>query len=244
MRRTYFLLIFVLLAPSFSVGQTQLGDIWKKAGQAGQANQNSAGLSSSTIASGLKEALSVSTSNAVASTGRTDGFFRNQAIKILLPPKLQTVGKGMRLVGMGPQLDELELGMNRAAEQSTPQARKIFLDALSRMTFEDARGILGGGDTAATDYFKRQTSNQLTTAFAPIVHTAMVNVGVVKQYNAIMQNSLAGSLGGQNLNLDSYVVSKTLDGLFYMLGQEEKKIRKDPVAQTTSLLRQVFGKRS
>lgn len=124
-------------------------------------------------------------------------------------------------------------------------ATKDELRALpvANMTFEDARKILSGGDMAATEYFKRQTSAQLTTAFKPIVHNSLVNVGVVKQYNAITQNSVAGSLAGQNFNLDNYVVGKTLDGLFYMLGQEEKKIRKDPAAQTTSLLKEVFGKR-
>jgi len=134
--------------------------------------------------------------------------------------------------------------MNRAAEQATPQAKHIFLNAVSKMTFDDARRILSGGDTAATDYFKRQTSAELTTAFRPIVHNSLVNVGVIKQYDVVMRNSLAGSLGGQNFNLDNYVVGKTLDGLFYMLGQEEMKIRKDPAAQTTSLLKEVFGKRN
>jgi hypothetical protein len=234
----------VLLWASCCFAQSQLQDIWNKATQAAPAgNASSAGLSSSKIASGLIEALTVSTGRAVALTGKQDGFLKNEAIKILLPEKLRTVGKGARLLGMGQQIDDLEVGMNRAAEQATPKAKQIFLNAVSKLTFDDARKILSGDDTAATEYFKRQTSEQLTTAFKPIVHSSMVNVGVVKQYNAIMQNSVAGSLGGQNFNLDNYVVGKTLDGLFYMLGQEEKKIRKDPAAQTTSLLKEVFGNR-
>lgn len=231
-------LLMILIAPC-CFAQT-LGDIWNRA-KAGNVSSDS--LSSSKIASGLKEALNVSTGKAVAATGKPDGFLRNEAIKILLPDKLRTVGNGARLLGMGAQVDELEVGMNRAAEQATPQAKQIFLNAIAKMTFDDARRILSGGDTAATEYFKRQSSEQLAAAFKPIVHNSLVKVGVVKQYNAVMQNPMAGSLG-QNFNLDNYVVGKTLDGLFYMLGEEEKKIRKDPAARTTALLKEVFGKRT
>ena len=201
-------------------------------------------LSNDKIAGGLKEALTKSTGTAVASTGRVDGYFKNQVIKILLPSQLQTVGKGMRMMGMGAQLDELELSMNRAAEQAAPAAKQIFINAITKMTFEDARKILSGGDTAATDYFKKTSTTELTQAFTPIVHQSMENVGVIKQFNAIAQNSMAGPLlGGQSFNLDSYVVGKALDGLFYELGQEEKQIRTDPAAQTTALLKEVFGKK-
>ncbi len=234
----------MLLAANSTMAQTQLQDIWNKATQsAPSSNIGSTALSTNKIAGGLKEALTVSTGKAVAATGKPDGFLKNEAIKILLPDKLRTLGRGARLLGMGSQMDELEVGMNRAAEQAAPKAKQIFLEAVAKLTFDDARKILSSGDTAATDYFKRQTSEQLTTVFKPIVHNSLVNVGVVKQYNAMVQNSVAGSLGGQNFNLDNYVVAKTLDGLFYMLGQEEKKIRKDPAAQTTSLLKEVFGKR-
>ena len=200
-------------------------------------------LSLDKITGGLKEALAVSTSNAVAATGRPDGFLGNPSIKIPLPDKLRTLASGARMLGMGSQMDELEVGMNRAAEQATPQAKQIFLDALTKMSFADARSILSGGDTAATEYFKSQTSAQLAAAFTPIVHKEMENVGVIRQYNAVTQLPMAGSLGLQDFNLDNYVVGKTLDGLFYMLGQEEKKIRTNPVAQTSSLLKEVFGKK-
>ncbi len=201
------------------------------------------GLSLDKITAGLKEALAVGTGNAVAAAGKPDGFLGNAAIKIPLPDKLRTLGSGARFLGMGAQLDELEVGMNRAAEQAAPQAKKIFLDALTRMSFADARKILSGGETAATEYFKGQTSAQLTTAFKPIVHNAMENVGVIRQYDAVTQNSVAGALGIQGFNFDDYVVGKSMDGLFYLLGEEEKKIRKDPLAQTTSLLKEVFGKK-
>jgi len=204
-----------------------------------------AGLSDDKITAGLKEALTVSTGNAVSLTGRPDGFLKNEAIKILLPDKLRTVGKALRMAGMGSQVDALEVGMNRAAEQAAPKARDIFVHAVTRMTFSDARQILSGGNTAATEYFKKQSSQELTVAFAPIVHQAMENVGVVRQYDQLMKNSMAASLAGnKNFNLDDYVVGKTMDGLFYMLGEEEKKIRTNPAAQTTALLKQVFGGRS
>lgn len=245
MKRILFMTLVTALMAVCSAAQSQLEQIWNKAsGSAPSTNIGNAGLSNDKISAGLKEALTVSTGKAVAVTGRPDGFLKNEAIKILLPDKLRTVEKGMRLMGKGAQMDELEVGMNRAAEQATPKAKQIFVSALKKMSIDDARKILSGDNTAATEYFKRQSSGELTTAFAPIVHTAMVNVGVVKQYNQVMQNSPAAPLmGGDTFSLDKYVVGKTLDGLFYMLGEEEKKIRKDPAAQTTSLLKEVFGKK-
>ena len=243
MKRLPFLLLAVLILSSCIVAQSPLDQIWDKVKTQG-AQTTATNLTTDKIAAGLKEALKVSTSNAVAKTGKPDGFLKNPSIKIPLPDKLRSAGTGLRFVGMGPQLDELEVGMNRAAEQATPKAKQIFLNALMRMTISDARNILKGSDTAATEYFRTSSSEELTTAFAPIVHTAMQNVGVVRQYNQVMQNSLAASLlQNRNFDLDRYVVGKTLDGLFFMLGEEEKKIRKDPAAQTTTLLREVFGKR-
>jgi len=239
-------LTIVLMTAVSSVlcrAQSTLDDLLKKAQQATQAtNSSGRGLSNDKITAGLKQALQISTGKAVAATGRPDGFLKNAAIKILLPDKLRTVGNGLRMVGMGSQVDALEVGMNRAAEQAAPAAKQIFINALTRMTFADARQILSGGDTAATDYFKRSSTDQLTTAFTPIVHKSMENVGVIRQYDQMMQNPVAASFSkNQNLNLDNYVVGKTLDGLFYMLGQEEKNIRHNPAAQTTTLLKQVFG---
>jgi len=218
----------------------QLEQIIKDADQALE-HRDTSGLSDTKIVSGLKQALQLSTGKAVAATGKPDGFLKNTAIKIVLPPKLETVGRGMRMFGMGSKVDELEVGMNRAAEQATPQAKTIFIASLKRMTFDDARHILTSNDTAATDYFKRTSSADLTTAFAPIVHQSMEHVGVVAQYDRFVQSSPGGSFLSNEFDLDKYVVGKTLDGLFYMLGQEEKKIRKDPAAQTTALLKEVFG---
>jgi hypothetical protein len=233
--------VICLLISAVTLAQSPLDDLRKRAEEA---LGNKRGPSDDRIAAGLKEALTVSTRKAVASTGRVDGFLKNAAIKILLPEKLRNVGKGMRLIGMGQQVDSLEVGMNRAAEQAAPAARQIFVDAVTKMTIADARHILSGGDTAATDYFKNTSTEQLTAAFSPIVHRAMENVGVIKQYNQMMQNPMAARLAeNQDFSLDKYVVGKTMDGLFYVMGEEERKIRKDPAAQTTALLREIFGKK-
>ena len=220
----------------------QLDDILKKAGET-LGNHDVSGLSNDKIVAGLKQALQVSTGKAVALTGKPDGFLKNEATKILLPPKLETVGKGMRMLGMGSKVDELEVGMNRAAEQATPKAKQIFLNALQKMTFDDARHILSGNDTAATEYFKRTSSADLTTAFSPIVHHSMENVGVVQQYDQLVNSAPGGSALAGQFDLNKYIVGKTLDGLFYELGQEEKQIRKNPAAQTTALLKEVFGRK-
>jgi hypothetical protein len=200
-------------------------------------------LSDSKIGSGLKEALQVGAENAVKLTGKTDGYFGNQAIKILLPKNLQPLQKGLGAMGYEPKIDAFVLSMNRAAEAAAPSAKKIFADAILAMSFDDARKILSGNDTAATDYFKTKTTDQLTTAFRPFVEATMKENGVTRQYE-----TLTGELKSlpfvrsEDLDINKYVVQKALDGLFYMLAQEERKIRKNPAARTTDLLREVFGK--
>ena len=235
-------LLTVVLVLSSTFVAAQLDDILKKA-DAALEHRDTSGLSDDKIIAGLKQALEVSTSKAVATTGKPDGFLKNAAIKIVLPPKLETVGRGLRLLGMGQKVDDLEVGMNRAAERATPQAKQIFLASLKKMTFDDARHILTGNDTAATEYFKRTSSADLTTAFSPIVHQSMEHVGVVQQYDRVIKSAPGGSTLAGEFDLDKYVVGKTLDGLFYELGEEEKKIRKNPAAQTTALLKEVFGKK-
>jgi hypothetical protein len=220
--------------------QAQFDQILKKADET--LNQrNASGLTNDKIVAGLKEAMRISTGKAVAATGKPDGFLKNEAIKILLPPKLKTVGAGMRMLGMGAQVGELEVGMNRAAEQATPYAKQIFLNAVKKMTFSDAREILTGGDTAATAHFQRTSSADLSTAFTPSVRRSMERVGVVQQYNRVLANAPGGNTLAGQFDLNKYVVDKTLKGLFLMLGEEEKKIRKNPAAQTTTLLKEVFG---
>jgi uncharacterized protein DUF4197 len=209
----------------------------------GDEHHDPSSLSDEQIVAGLKQALELSTGKAVGLAGKTDGFLQNEDIRILLPTKLQSVGKAMRLIGEGDTVDDLEIGMNRAAERASPQAKPIFLDAIKKMSFSDARSILTGGETAATEYFRRTCSADLTTAFTPIVHTSMQRVGVIKKYDRVIKNAPGGSAIANEFDLDKYVVSKTLDGLFYMLGQEEVRIRTNPAAQTTELLKEVFAKR-
>lgn len=195
------------------------------------------------IVSGLKEALRIGTENTVNLTGTTDGFLKNEAIKILLPEKLQSMDKALRLAGFGPQVDEFVVSMNRAAEQAAPLAKPIFTDALRNMSFDDAKKILNGSDTAATDYFNAKTRDQLATAFKPEVEKVMNQVGVTTQYKELVgQYTSLPFVKGPSFDLDNYVVGKSLDGLFYTLAQEEQKIRTNPAARVTDLLKDVFGK--
>ncbi len=200
-------------------------------------------LSDSKVASGLKEALQVGAEYAVKLTGKTDGYFGNQAIKILLPKNLQPLEKGLGAMGYQSKIDAFVLSMNRAAEAAAPSAKKIFGDAILAMSFDDARRILSGNDMAATDYFKSKTADQLVVAFRPFVDKTMNENGVTQQYE-----SLTGELKSipfvkkEDLDINKYVVNKALDGLFYMLAEEERKIRKNPAARTTDLLKEVFGK--
>lgn len=200
-------------------------------------------LSDEKIVLGLKEALQIGTGNAVTGVGRMDGYFKDAIIKILMPKKLQTIEKGLRMVGYGPKVDEFVLSMNRAAEKAAPQAKSIFIGAIKEMTFDDARKILTGGDTAATTFFKEKTTGKLSTAFRPIVSKAMDEVGATKQYKDLIGRYQAIPFAkSQALDIDDYVTGKAIDGLFYYVGEEEKKIRKNPAARVTQILKDVFGK--
>lgn len=194
------------------------------------------------IIAGLKEALSIGTGDAVTATSKTNGYFGNQAIKILMPEKIRKVADVLGKVGYQKEVDDFVLSMNRAAEKAAPQAKAIFIDAIHQMTVEDARKILDGGDTAATDYFKAKTSGKLYEAFQPIVSSSMNDVGTTRSYKEMMGKYTALPFtSAESLDLDRYVTSKSLDGLFYLVGQEEIKIRIDPAARVTDLLKTVFG---
>jgi hypothetical protein len=199
-------------------------------------------LSDSKIIDGLKQALEIGTANAVKTVSKVDGFYKNPQIKIPLPETVQKAESVLRAVGYGPKIDELSLSMNRAAEKAAPKAKALFWDAVKAMTFEDARQILKGSDDAATRYFEGKTRDQLQQLFTPIVHKAMDQVGVTRTYQQLYAkvNSIP-YVDRLNLDLDAYVTGKALDGLFYMVAEEEQKIRKDPAAQVTQLLKEVFG---
>ena len=199
-------------------------------------------LSAATTASGLKDALRVATEEAVETTSKSGGFLDNPTIRIPLPGKLESMANGLRVMGMGAKVDELEVAMNHAAEKAAGEATPVFSKALGDMSFTDASGILKGGDTAATQYFKRTTSAELATRFRPIVDQAMAQTGVVKQYDELVSSYASTPFASApKLDLGSYVTEQTLGGLFKVMGEEEKKIRKDPAARTTDLLKQVFG---
>jgi hypothetical protein len=200
-------------------------------------------LSDVQVGAALREALHVATDQAVRSTGRVDGYLANQAIRILMPESLQPLERGLRAFGQGQLVDEFILGMNRAAERAAPAARAIFWDAIGGLTFGDARRIVGGGETAATDYFRERTTDRLTVAFQPSVAQALDEVGVTRQYRALL--ALAQRVPAVRLeafDLDRYVVGKALDGLFFVVGEEERRIRRDPAARVTALLQEVFGR--
>ncbi len=235
-----FLTGVMLILGTTSPVWAQLDNLFK--GLKGTVGQQSE-LSDVKIGSGLKEALKVGTENTVNLTGRIDGYFLNQAIKILMPEKLQTLEKGLRMAGYGPQIDEFVLSMNRAAEHAAPFAKEIFWDAIGEMTFEDARKILSSNDTAATQYFKVKTTGKLTAVFQPVVEKSMNEVGVTRQYNELVGRYQAiPFVKSESFDINRYVVTKALDGLFHVLGEEERKIRTNPAARVTDLLKEVFAK--
>ena len=239
MMRARIILLGMLLLLAATPVAAQLDQIMRGLGNVAPQS----GLSDGKIASGLKEALQVGTQNTVNLTGKTDGYFGNQAIKILMPEKLRTLESGLRAVGYGPKVDEFVLSMNRAAERAAPAAKQIFWEAIGSMSFEDARKIWGGGDTAATEYFRSKTSGALGNAFRPVVEKATSEVGVTRQYKDLVGRFQAIPFAkAETFDVDQYVVGKALDGLFHVLGDEEKKIRTNPVARSTDLLKEVFGK--
>lgn len=198
--------------------------------------------SSGKVDLGLKEALNVGFKNTITYLGKKDGYFGNAAVKILLPEKIRKLEPGLRGIGYGPQIDEFTLSMNRAAEKAAPLAADIFSQAITDMSFDDANKILRGGNTAATDYLKKKTYNKLLEKFQPEVRKTMSEYKVNQKYEALNVKAQKLPLVGQTLNLDvnHYVSSKALDGLFLVLAKEETNIRTNPKARVTDLLKEVF----
>ena len=229
--------IFFILC-SLTPGQASVLDLLKST--LGQTLQTAS--SSGKIDLGLKEALQIGITNAVNYLGKKDGYFANAAVKILLPEEIRKAEKVLRGVGLGPQLDEFTLSMNRAAEKAAPLAADIFAEAIADISFDDANKILRGGNTAATDYLKSKTYNRLLEHFQPAVRKTMSEYKVTQKYEAITGNVQNLPLVGKIINLDvnQYVSSKALDGLFYVLAKEETNIRTNPKARVTELLKEVF----
>ncbi len=202
---------------------------------------NSGQLSSSEVALGLKEALTVGTNRSASQLSAVDGFFKNAAIKVLLPPEAQKVESTLRSVGMGNLVDKAVLSLNRAAENAAKTAGGIFIDAVKQMSINDAIGILRGGDFAATDYFKGKTTGALTNSFRPIIERSLQNVNATKYWGDVINAYNMVATNKVNPDLTAYVTEKAMNGIFYQVGLEEQRIRKEPVARTTELLKKVFG---
>lgn len=211
-------------------------------GLGGGDGDSSAALSDSEITGGLKEALRVATERTVDEVGVEDGFNADPAIHIPLPKTLKTVQSALRQVGMADMADDLELRLNRAAEAAAPEAKAVFFDAIKQMTWQDARRILNGPKDAATQYFRRTMSDPLKARMRPIVDTQLAQVGAVRTYDDMMgQYDELPFMPDAKANLTDYTLDKALDGIFHYLGKEEARIRANPAARTTDLLRKVFG---
>jgi hypothetical protein len=200
-------------------------------------------LTTTDVVSGLKQALEIGAEKSANQLSATDGFFKNAAIKILLPPEAKQVEKTLRSLGMGKLVDDALLSMNRAAEDAAKSAAPIFVHAVKEMTVQDAWGILKGSDTAATAYMRSKTTPALTAAFRPVIEQSVQKTNATKYWNTLFINYNKFATQKVNPDLAAYVTEKALAGMFIQLGEEEKKIRKDPAAQTTSLLKKVFGKK-
>lgn len=208
----------------------------------GTASAQLANISEREAIAGLRTALEKGSEAAVKALGRTDGFLGNALVRIALPESAQRAERVMRRFGMGKYADELVVTLNRAAETAVPQARSLLVDAVRKMSVRDARDILTGGDTAATDYFRRTTRAALHKRFLPIVRDATAKVGVARAYGRYADKAAAvGLLNEEDADLDEYVTRKALDGLFLMVAEEEKKIRAHPLEAGSSILRKVFG---
>lgn len=229
------MLICVGLSASFGFAQTKK----KKTN-----NRTSSSVTDSEIAGGLKEALTKGVRYAIDNLGRENGFLDDARVRIPLPKSLQKIEKPLRYAGQGKAVDEFIESMNHAAEKAVPVAIDVFVDAISQMTFDDARKILfSGQNDAATQFFRRTSEETLREKFRPIVEKFTEEVGVTNKYKTMIgKYGFAGRfLSKDATDLDSYVTQKALDGLFYMVAQEEAKIRKNPLGRTTSLLKKVFG---
>lgn len=207
-----------------------------------QAGNNSTGLSTTEIASGLKQALSLGAERSGNMLSATDGFFKNAAIKLLLPPEAQKVENTLRTLGMSSLVDKAILSINRAAEDAASKAAPIFKSAITGLTITDALGILKGGNNAATDYLKSKTSNSLAAAFKPVVENSLQSVGATKYWSDVFNAYNKVAANKINPDLTAFVTEKAMEGIFHQVSLEEQKIRTDPVARTTELLKKVFAK--
>lgn len=199
-------------------------------------------ISSGDASAGVKEALAKGADYAVSSLGKNGGFLGNDKVKIPLPGYLEKAEKGLRMFGMGKQADQLVETMNHAAENAVAEAKPILVDSIKKMSVQDAKGILTGGDDSVTQYFKRTSTDQLTAKFMPIVKKETNKLQLADQYNKFAGKAAsAGLVDKKDADIDSYVTQKAMDGLFLMIAEEEKKLRANPVGAGSDLLKKVFG---
>ena len=257
MKRHYLILGTLVLGTAFAAhAQTSFSDIGKEllknqtgvalpSGSSGGGTLG-AGLSAGEIGSGLKDALKLAAEKVTGKLGATDGFNADPAIHIPLPDTLKKVQQGLKMAGQSALLDDLELKLNRAAETATPKAKQLFLDSISSMTLDDAKGILNGPKDSATQYFKRTMSPNLKTTMRPIVDKTVSESGAVKAYSSATSAASALPVVGQTIQggpgqLTDHVLDYALSGIFKYIGDEEAAIRSDPAKRTTDLLKKVFG---
>ena len=199
-------------------------------------------LSNQDATQGMKDALVQGSGKAVSQLSLPNGFLGNPKVKIPLPDSIKRVESGLRMIGMGKQADELVVSMNRAAEMAVAEATPLLVSAVKSMSVSDAKGILTGGDDAATQYFKRTTSAQLTQKFLPIVKETTAKVQLAQQYNQLAgQAAQFGLVRKEDANIDEYVTRKALDGLYLVIAEQERAIRRDPMGAATSIAKKVFG---
>ena len=244
----FILCVCSALALSMSATAADLAGLLKNArseSAAQQTNTHPAGVDSlneGDVAKGLKEALSQGAASAVGQLGMENGFYGNEKIRIPLPSALQKAERVLRGLGQEKSLDELHLTINRAAEAATPQAKKLLLDAIKKMSVQDAKNILMGGNDAATQYFRRTTETELHDKFLPIVSKAVGKLGVTDKYNQIAGKvAKLGLLDEKQANMQEYVTRKALDGLFLMIAEEELAIRQNPLQRSGVWIKKVFG---
>jgi hypothetical protein len=237
------LIPFVLLSLVTSLQaqqKTTVGGLFKKASEAVKGGGTTS-LSTEEIASGLKEALRVGAENSAGKLSSANGFLKDAAVKILMPEEMRKVETKLRSLGMGKMVDDAILSMNRAAEDASKTAAPIFKDAITKMTVKDAVGILKGADTAATSYLRKSTSAELTSAFTPIVESSLQKVNATKYWKDLATVYNKFSSTPVNTNLNAYVTERALNGIFYYVADEEKKIRQNPAARVNDILKKVFG---
>ncbi|MDQ6608621.1 MAG: DUF4197 domain-containing protein [Bacteroidota bacterium] len=241
-----FLLLLLVLASIFSLQAQGLKGLIKKVTKDSSLSNiipqtPVTGLSNTDIISGLKEALTVGANNGTKKLSVVDGFFQDAAIKILMPVEAQKVETKLRAIGLGKQVDNAILSMNRAAEDAAQSAAPIFINAIKGMSIQDGLGILKGGDFAATNFLKEKTVMQLTEAFRPVIEASLQKVNATKYWKTLFTTYNTFSKEPVNTDLSAYVTERALAGIFYQVGLEEQKIRKDPFARTTDLLKKVFS---